>query len=475
MKGRGSVPASKFPLKIQVDLFDGKLTGLKPARVHATESFAGQAVDYDFGADVGLIRIRPGRRLPASPVVPAGWKPRPGRSGNDRSSPGCSQGADATAWSTQISRGDAQFQAGGRPYASIECTHAPKQGRSGGGLFTTDGYLAGVCDFADYNHDRGLYASPRSIYKLLDKHKLTVCYAPESKPKGSGGGALLASERTPSPRPAATAPKYRSQGPEEITAPHPSLLGARIPKDDLGEAPARKISRKAVEDDLAFDDDRPAPSARDRSPVEAKLPSTALPDPFDDFVTERVAPPAEPLGFEDFPPPGRSRPQADGRGDRAAIDPSPTGRFVRRTLAALGRRRGEVERPARSFGARRTVGHHEVDRRYIEAHALSDRPRLGTGADDSQSAGREAGERAVVVATLETGPDDIGVAHLDPAAGGFPVARGEGRADGLLERAEAELRGLADRDRAGEARPGRRRCRARRGARRRGRRGSNGG
>ena len=54
-----------------VDLFDGKLHGERPAQVHFVESVEGQAIDYDFTVDVGLIRIRPGRRLPASRVVPA--------------------------------------------------------------------------------------------------------------------------------------------------------------------------------------------------------------------------------------------------------------------------------------------------------------------------------------------------------------------------------------------------------------------
>ena len=38
----------------------------------------GEAIDYDFTNDVGLIRIRPGRKLPASRVVPAPGSPRRG-------------------------------------------------------------------------------------------------------------------------------------------------------------------------------------------------------------------------------------------------------------------------------------------------------------------------------------------------------------------------------------------------------------
>ena len=47
-----------------IDLFDGKLHGERPAQVHFVESVEGQAVDYDFTLDVGLIRIRPDAASP---------------------------------------------------------------------------------------------------------------------------------------------------------------------------------------------------------------------------------------------------------------------------------------------------------------------------------------------------------------------------------------------------------------------------
>ncbi len=54
---------ASFRGEIMVDLFDGNLQGTNPAMVHFLESVEGKAVDYDFQRDVGLIRIRPGRRL----------------------------------------------------------------------------------------------------------------------------------------------------------------------------------------------------------------------------------------------------------------------------------------------------------------------------------------------------------------------------------------------------------------------------
>ena len=169
-------PPSRFPRKITVDLFDGKLSGPKPTQVHyANETFAGEAVDYDFSRDVGLIRIRPGRRLPYARVVPPHWKPK---ANMGMITVGCSEGHDATAWSTVIVNPAMKGLNGNRTYEAIECMVAPKQGRSGGGLFTSDGYVAGVCDFAEPQGNHGLYAAPASIYKILDRNNMVALYDP---------------------------------------------------------------------------------------------------------------------------------------------------------------------------------------------------------------------------------------------------------------------------------------------------------
>ena len=106
---------------------------------------------------------------------------------------GCSEGEDATAWPTAIIEPRRTSFLSGRPeYEAIECFKAPKQGRSGGGLFTDDGYIAGVCDFAEPQGDHGLYATPRSIYKLLDRNNLMALYAPPTR----GTGTLVADRRS---------------------------------------------------------------------------------------------------------------------------------------------------------------------------------------------------------------------------------------------------------------------------------------
>ena len=175
----------RFPRKIVIDLFDGKLQGSK---VGYLESVEGEAVDYDFTRDVGLIRIRPGRKLPASRVVPAHWEPKSKPLPMKMLTLGCSEGHDATAWYTKILNPRMQGLAGNPSYEAIECLNAPKQGRSGGGLFTTDYYIAGVCNFAEPSGNHGLYATPRSIYSLLDRNNLTALYAPVTRGRRHPGG-----------------------------------------------------------------------------------------------------------------------------------------------------------------------------------------------------------------------------------------------------------------------------------------------
>jgi len=199
LDGQRQAPPSKFPRKITIDLFDGQPRG-RERQVHPTETIAGEAVDYDFKLDVGLIRIRPGRRLPSSRIVPPHWEPRQ-RMG--MWTVGCSEGHDATAWRTMILDPRMRGLSGNDSYEAIECEKAPKQGRSGGGLYTDNGFIAGVCNFAEPRGDRGLYATPNSIYAILDRNKLAGLYASPAigsnlmADRGGNGPSTIARGQSP--------------------------------------------------------------------------------------------------------------------------------------------------------------------------------------------------------------------------------------------------------------------------------------
>lgn len=254
VKGAQQFEPRTFPLKITVELSDGELRARSKkdaqggfrAGVHMVEEHRGEAVDYDFGRDVGLIRIRPGKILPSTPVVPAGWQPRVGL---EMTTVGCSRGADATAWSTVITNPIVRGVDGHPNYEAVECKFAPIEGRSGGGLYTIDGKLAGVCDFAEPAGGHGLYATPRTIHAFLDRNKLSVCYAPDAgRTPGKAGTMLAANRSNDRTRRSNVADTLRAQGPDD---PKPKRLTIPSP-DDLKVPP--------IDDEFA--DSRPSDNRR---------------------------------------------------------------------------------------------------------------------------------------------------------------------------------------------------------------------
>ena len=60
--------------------------------------------------------------------------------------------------------------------ANIECSTTPEGGRSGGGLFNSDGEIIGICSAADKDLNEGIYAGPAAIFAMLDKLELTHLY-----------------------------------------------------------------------------------------------------------------------------------------------------------------------------------------------------------------------------------------------------------------------------------------------------------
>jgi hypothetical protein len=242
------------------------------------ERHEGEAVDYDFAGDVGLIRIRPGRRLPATPVVAADWSPR---AGVRMTTAGCSEGHDATMWSTQITRPLIKGVDGYPNYEAVECAYAPIQGRSGGGLYTEDGKLAGVCDFAEPTGNHGLYATPRTIHRFLDRNKLTVCYAPDEG-RSRGRAALVADNRSPARGRSNVADTLRAQGPDDpprkkLTIPSPDDLHiGQIDEEDAASLAPPKRPRGASID-----------SGSPRTlPAELSMSPSVDRDPFEGIDTE---------------------------------------------------------------------------------------------------------------------------------------------------------------------------------------------
>jgi hypothetical protein len=164
---------------ISVDLVDGNLSG---QQVSYSRTVPGQAICWDSGLDLGLLSVA-SPRLPVSPVVPARWAPLPRMSMH---ACGASDGGAVTIWSTTILSTNGPTLIDRPRYRSIECDYGVRQGRSGGGLFTDDHYLAGVADFDSPTSQTGLYAHPAAIHEFLGSPVVETCLF--GLGRGGGGG-----------------------------------------------------------------------------------------------------------------------------------------------------------------------------------------------------------------------------------------------------------------------------------------------
>lgn len=203
--------------RIQVDLFG-------PG---APRGIEGQLLGYDLTRDIGLVCIRPGVPVVTARVAPAGYQPRRG----DRVySAGCSNGADPSVRRTHITSldkyaGPPLIVAGGQPVT----------GRSGGGLFSADGQVIGVCNAADPRDNEGLYAALGSIYAELDRFHLAHLYRP-----GNARGLAAGQASTP---PAAPASGVPASGP---SGPRPAEWGAAASGSSRWEAVPPPSSASAI-------------------------------------------------------------------------------------------------------------------------------------------------------------------------------------------------------------------------------------
>jgi S1-C subfamily serine protease len=158
---------SKGEGRIEVDLF-----GPTPG-----EKIPGRLISYNLDRDVGLISIRTPGPVTVARVAPPGYEIGKGAR---VATVGCNNAEDP---SVRHSRITALNKFMGPP--NIEVAGLPVQGRSGGGLFSAEGYLIGICNAADPTDNEGLFAALASIHAQLDEAKLGHIYQPASDgPRG---------------------------------------------------------------------------------------------------------------------------------------------------------------------------------------------------------------------------------------------------------------------------------------------------
>jgi thiol-disulfide isomerase/thioredoxin len=144
----------------------------------------GHVLAYDLHRDIALVSLRPGIAVRPVRVAPTGYQLEAGAAAF---SLGCDKGANATVRETRLTAIDKYH---GRP--NITSTGEPIDGRSGGGLFTADGLLIGICNAADPQDKEGIYAGLASIHWQLDEIGQSRLYRPddsrmvEAGPKETG-------------------------------------------------------------------------------------------------------------------------------------------------------------------------------------------------------------------------------------------------------------------------------------------------
>ena len=143
---------------IQVDMF-----GPAPAK-----GIPGKLLSYDLERDVALLSIRTPGAVTVARVAPAGYEVA---DGDWVVNLGCNNGDSPTVRHSRVASlnkflGPPNLQVGGLPV----------QGRSGGGLFSRDGLVIGVCNAADPTDNQGLYAALESIHAQLDSARLSCVY-----------------------------------------------------------------------------------------------------------------------------------------------------------------------------------------------------------------------------------------------------------------------------------------------------------
>ncbi len=154
---------SKGAGKIEVQLFGE----------NSSVSVLGRCLFYDLEIDLALIVIAPPCPVKAAPLISAQLQLAPNQ---PVLSVGCDGGANPTLRTHTIRSLDriGTPTENAVPFHYIQVSGAPVSGRSGGGLFTEQGQLIGVCNTADPVENDGHFVPPHIIRYVLQKMQLAA-------------------------------------------------------------------------------------------------------------------------------------------------------------------------------------------------------------------------------------------------------------------------------------------------------------
>jgi hypothetical protein len=127
--------------------------------------------------DIGLVSIKMPEPIFAARLAPVGYSVR---EGDAVASVGCDHGADPTV------RKDHQIKR--ITQTNLWVNDAPVSGRSGGGLFSAEGYIVGIAKGHDESGQEGCFPNLSQICAQLDLAKLSFVYqSPQGWEKPAAG------------------------------------------------------------------------------------------------------------------------------------------------------------------------------------------------------------------------------------------------------------------------------------------------
>lgn len=212
----------------------------------AEQGLEGTVIGYDLKSDIGLVSVATPRRMPSVRLASPTLALQPG---DAVFSIGCPRGADPELARTKVNSLNKYL---GPP--NVQVAGMPIQGRSGGGLFTTEGDVIGVCNAADPQDSEGLFAALPTILAALENAGLAEI---------ARGGALPAAVAEASPPLSASSDPFAratpaASAPVSTGDPTAAPASIRMPLASRGSAPVGDAS-------LATLPPPPSPAGR-RSP-----------------------------------------------------------------------------------------------------------------------------------------------------------------------------------------------------------------
>jgi len=143
---------------IEVDLF-----GPRPVR-----GVPGRLIAYNLDRDVALLSIRTPGPVAVARVAPPDYRLAPGQAAV---SVGCNHGQDPTVLHSRITSIDRYL---GPP--NLQVAGQSVEGRSGGGIFSAEGLVVGVCNAAEPKDNESFCAALAAVHQQLDEAGLAFVY-----------------------------------------------------------------------------------------------------------------------------------------------------------------------------------------------------------------------------------------------------------------------------------------------------------